>query len=104
MYIRSIVYIIDAYTQGTKNMDNEIYTNGHIVLGGKPTNFYVGQWKSGTKVFWCNRLKPRIRVSIDMPQNRYSLVSETPACGNGRSLFFRDLAQAISEHKRGVRK
>ena len=48
------------------------------------------------KVFWCNRLKPRIRVSIDMPQNRYSLVSETPACGNGRSLFFRDLAQVIS--------
>ena len=92
------MYIIDSITQQRErtDMDNEIYTNGHIVLGGKPTNFYVGQWKSGTKVFWCNRLKPRIRVSIDMPQNRYSLVSETPACGNGRSLFFRDLAQVIS--------
>ena len=78
------------------NMQNEIYTNGNIVLGGRNTNFYVGQWKSGTKVFWYKRLNPSVRVSVDMPQNRYSVVSETPACGNGRSMFFEDLAQVIS--------
>jgi len=77
------------------NMQNEIHTNGNIVLGGRNTNFYVSQRKSGTEVFWWNRLSPNLRISVDMPQNRYSLVSETPTCGNGRSMFFEDLTQVM---------
>tara|TARA_B100000519_G_C13987675_1_gene317685 strand:- start:177 stop:431 length:255 start_codon:yes stop_codon:yes gene_type:complete len=76
----------------------EIYTSGWISVDGNPTGFNVVQRPWGTRLFRDNgkTAKPRY-TEVDLPQERYSLASENPACGFGRSDFEDDFLNIIQE-------
>jgi len=73
-------------------MRNEITTDatGKLFLNGNYTKFSYKQCKAGTRV--------NGPVQLHLPKTRYSLASEIPSCGNGRSQFFADFERAFLAH------
>ena len=76
----------------------QIFDNGWISVDGKFTGYNVVQREWGTSLFRDNGhdSKPRY-TEIDLPHDRYSLVSEKPECGFGRSDFESDLLEIIQK-------
>ena len=74
----------------------EIYTDGWISIDGRPTKFHVAQEYEGTSLLQDNgkNAEPRF-AKVNLPQVRYSLAHENPACGFGRSDFEADLLNII---------
>ena len=76
-------------------MSIAITTNNNLMIDGKFTHYYLHQRPDGTKVYSARPGSPT--VAIPLPALRYSLTSESPACGHGASEFERDFKQAVSK-------
>ena len=69
-----------------------VNTNNQILLDGKYVNLYVRQERHGTVV---NRMLPY--TEIEMPQKRYSLASNSFACGAGKEQFEADIREMLGK-------
>lgn len=79
-----------------------IATDNRIVLDGETTHYRVRQVNGRTEVYGFKvpwNLSSE-RYTIDLPNAQYSTSHENPACGHGRSEFYRDVKEAIARHEK----
>jgi hypothetical protein len=92
--IWDIVEDTEGENEPTKTI--EISNDGWISVNGNSTKFNVVQRPWGTSLFQDNgkTAKPRY-TEVDLPQERYSLTSDNPACGFGMSDFKADFLNIL---------
>lgn len=83
-------------------MQLAIATDNRIVIDGVTTDWRVRQTKAGTEVYgfkvpWNGNTE---RLCLSLPQKVYSTAHESPACGHGRSEFYRDVKEAIARFEK----